>query len=166
MARKKKSCGSTPKKQSRYAKWITEEGLIKLTGWARNGLIDEQIARNMGVSVATLYRYKRDFPEIDEALKKGKEVVDLEVENALLRKALGFKETVSEPVKVKTVDYENGRKVQEREEVVFVEKEMYVPPDTGAICFWLKNRKPESWRDKKEVDATVNHRLEDLMIED
>lgn len=51
-----------------------------LESWARNGLTDEQIAHNMGINVATVYRYKNEFSNICEALKKGKEVVDVEAE--------------------------------------------------------------------------------------
>ena len=76
--------------KGKYAYWLTEEGLTLLEGWARRGLTDEQIAKNMGVNIATLYRWKDKYCDICEALKKGKEVVDIEVENALLKKALGF----------------------------------------------------------------------------
>lgn len=76
--------------QAKYKEWLTEEGLILLEGWARNGLTDEQIAHNMDISVATLYNYKKNHLEILEALKKGKEVVDIQVENALLKRALGY----------------------------------------------------------------------------
>ncbi|MEY8536809.1 transposase, partial [Blautia pseudococcoides] len=61
-----------------------------LEGWARDGLIDEQIAENMGIVPSTLYRWKNEHEEISEALKKGKEVVDRQVENALLKRALGY----------------------------------------------------------------------------
>lgn len=72
----------------KYQRWLEPDGLTLLEGWARDGLTDEQIAKNMGVSAATLYTYKKKHPEIFEALKKGKEVVDFEVENALLKSAL------------------------------------------------------------------------------
>ena len=74
--------------KGKYVEWTTEDGLVLLQGWARDGLTDEQIAHNIGIHVGTLYAWKNRHPEIDEALKKGKEVVDYEVENALLRKAL------------------------------------------------------------------------------
>lgn len=74
--------------KGKYEQWLTKDGLTLLRGWARDGLTDEQIAHNMGISTATLYNWKRDHLEILESLKKGKEVVDYEVENALLTNAL------------------------------------------------------------------------------
>ena len=75
--------------KGKYEYWLSSEGLLKLESWARDGLIDEQIAENIGINPATLYDWKKKYPEISEALKKGKEVVDIEVENALLKRALG-----------------------------------------------------------------------------
>lgn len=74
--------------KGKYAEWLTEDGLLLLKGWARDGLTDEQIAHNCGITPATLYNWKNKHVEIFDALKKGKEVVDYEVENALLAKAL------------------------------------------------------------------------------
>ena len=68
--------------KGKYEKWIKPEGLILLEGWARDGLTDEQIAHNMNISTTTLYDWKNKYPVISDTLKKGKEVVDYEVENA------------------------------------------------------------------------------------
>lgn len=74
--------------KGKYHEWLEPEKLTLLKGWARDGLSDEQIAHNIGVSPATLYNWKKDHLEILEAIKKGKEVVDYEIENALVKKAL------------------------------------------------------------------------------
>lgn len=74
--------------RGKYEYWLTPDGLILLEGWARDGLTDEQIASNVGITAKTLYEWKNKYSEICESLKKGKEVVDFEVENALLKKAL------------------------------------------------------------------------------
>jgi|SRR5579875_76499 len=126
--------------KGKFQYWLTEEGLIKIEGWARDGLIEEQIAENMGISRGTLQDWKNRFPDISDALKRGKEVIDRQVENALLRSALGFEyeEEVATP----------------RGEVVTVRK--YEKPNTTAQIFWLKNRKPEIWRDKQEVKHEGN----------
>ena len=71
------------------SKWDKiKDKLTLVEGWARDGLTDEQIAKNLGISKTTLYKYKNEHSELFELLKKGKEVVDYEVENALLRNAL------------------------------------------------------------------------------
>lgn len=124
--------------KGKYQKWLEPENLIRLEGWARDGLTDKVIAANIGITPSTLYEWKKSYPEISESLKNGKEVVDRMVENALLKRALGYQyEEVSEK-------YEMGilteRKVTKKE----------VIPDTTAQIYWLKNRKPEVWRDKRE----------------
>lgn len=130
--------------KGKYQEWLEPEGLLKIEGWARDGLTDEQIAYNMGISTATLYNYKKNHIEILESLKKGKEVIDRQVENALLKRSLGYKykETTRELT-------ENGIKITK-----IVEKE--VVPDTTAQIFWLKNRKPAEWREKQNVELTGN----------
>lgn len=127
--------------------WLTKEGLLKIEGWARDGLVEEQIAKNIGVSRSTLSNWKNKHPLITRALAKGKEVVDREVENALLKKALGY--TYEEVI---TMRQEVEEDVYEDVEVKRIKKQ--VPPDTTAIIFWLKNRKQDTWRDRKEFDHT------------
>lgn len=75
--------------KGKYEKWLKEDNLLLLEGWARDGLTDEQIAKNIGIGERTLYEWKEKYPQISQSLKKGKEVVDYEVENALLSSALG-----------------------------------------------------------------------------
>jgi len=74
--------------KGKYEKWLTPEGLTLLEGWARMGLTDEQIAHNVGISRSTLSEWKIKFADISDALKKGKEVADFQVENALFKSAL------------------------------------------------------------------------------
>ena len=76
--------------KGKYQEWLTPEGLLKIEGWARDGLTDEQIAEKIKITPSTLYEWKKRYSEISEALKKGKEVVDRQVENALLKRALGY----------------------------------------------------------------------------
>lgn len=129
--------------KGKYQEWLEPEGLLKIEGWARDGLTDEKISEKMQINVATLYRWKNDYCEICEALKKGKEVVDRQVENALLKRALGYE---YEEVKEK---FENGICVER----TITKKE--VVADTTAQIFWLKNRKPDEWRDKPEAEQST-----------
>lgn len=140
---------------AKYEKWIMPEGLIKIEGWARDGLTNEQIAHNIGVQRETLQVWIRKYPEIDRSLKQGKEVVDRQVENALLKRALGYEYT--ETMIEQSAD---GRKIRETvKEVV---------PDVTAQIFWLKNRKPAEWRDRKDisVEGEMNNPFKDLSTDD
>lgn len=128
--------------KGKYEYWLTPEGLLKIEGWARDGLTDEQIAKNIGISRSTLNVWKDRYSDISDALKKGKDVIDRQVENALLRRALGYE---YEEVKEK---FEYGV-ITER---TVTKKE--VVPDTTAQIFWLKNRKPDKWRDKPGYEDT------------
>lgn len=138
--------------KGKYQRWLEPDGLILLEGWAREGLTDEQIAANCGITASTLYDWKNRFEQISEALKKGKEVVDIQVENALLKRALGY-EYIEERIEVSEKD---GKKVIQTTKTVI--------PDTTAQIFWLKNRRPDRWRDKpvtldttqSAVDAFIN----------
>lgn len=157
------------KKETRGRKGLYEEFvkpfLLQVEAWARDGATDEIIYKKLGISKNSFYDYKKKYQEFADTLKKGKEIVDIEVENALLKKALGFKETFKKAVKVKRVEYDNGRRELEKEEVVMVDEEVYVPPDTASIVFWLKNRRPDKWRDKQNVEVVVNE-LENLPPEE
>ena len=143
---------------AKYSKWITEDGLILLQGWARGGLTEEQIAKKCSVSPSTLSEWKNKFPEIAEALKEGKEVIDTLVENALLKRALGYEyiETTHERVKVGVDD--DGQPIHEMALTKTVTK--MVIPDTTAQIFWLKNRKKAEWRDNAERIEMEREKLE------
>ena len=119
----------------KYQYWLTDDGRTLLQGWARDGLTDEQIAHNIGITATTLYVWKNKYPEISEALKKGKEIADYEVENALFKRATGY-EYCEDSVEIGP----QGKKIKQTMK--------HVPPDTGAIAIWLKNRRPDKWRDK------------------
>lgn len=133
------------------SKWNeVKEKLVLIEAWARDGLIEEQIAKNLGISVATLSNYKNEHLEFLEALKRGKEVVDVEVENSLLKRARGY--CYNEIVQELVYDKETGESALQVTKVVKKE----VAPDTTAQIFWLKNRKPKEWRDKQEIEMNAN----------
>ena len=87
-----------------------------IEGWARDGLREEDIAHNMGIAYSTLRDWKKKYPAILAAIKKGKEVVDYAVESSLLKESL------------------NG--------------------NVTAMIFWLKNRRPDKWRDRPETQKS------------
>ena len=140
--------------KGKYEYWLTPEGLLKLEGWARDGLTDEQIAQNMVIGYSTLQTWKMKYQDIRDTLKRGKEVVDLQVENALLKRALGYEyEEVSEK-------YESGTLTEKK-----VTKKQVVP-DTTAQIFWLKNRRPDKWKDKQDVQVSGELKEEQTNLDD
>ena len=58
--------------KGKYKEWLTEEGLLQLEAWERDGLTDEQIAANMGIGYTTLQTWKSKYQDIQDTLKKGK----------------------------------------------------------------------------------------------
>ncbi len=250
---------------AKIEQWLTEEGLLQLEAWAREGLTDEQIAKNMGICRDTLIQWKKKYSDISDTLKRGKEIVDIQVENALLKRALGY--TYTEVTKERIVDtgqkkrhggetelteqewffaqkYFNGKcaycgedtshptkdhikplisggtlrmdnvlpccqkcnsSKKDNEMISWFEAQKFykperlskivdyinlvlslkampsstselvvtkevtkeVIPDTTAQIFWLKNRKPEEWRDKKNVEhrGAVNNPFATLSTE-
>lgn len=127
--------------KGKYQRWLEPDGLTRLEGWARDGLTEAQIAQKMRVSMSTLSDWKNRYPVILESLKKGKEVVDIEVENALLKRALGYEYT-----ETMTEESEDGYKVRKTRK--------FIPPDVTAQIFWLKNRRAEVWREKQIVEVS------------
>ena len=152
--------------QSKAEKWLEPDGLLRIEGWARDGLTEEQIAKNMGVSRSTLSDYKVKYPDILRAIKNSKEVADREVENALFNKATGYTVKLKKPMKVRHVEYDEqtGRKIAEYERIEYIEEEVHVPADTTAQIFWLKIRKSNEWRDKVTVtDESSLEKLDELI---
>lgn len=139
--------GQTVIAKGKYAEWITDDGLLRIEGWARAGLTDKQIVHNMGISLSTFYQWQIDYPELSEALKKGKKPVDDEVENALLKSALGFE---YEEVVTEIIESPDGT---QRKHIRRIKR--YSPPSNTAQIFWLKNRRPDRWREKQDMNINA-----------
>jgi hypothetical protein len=128
--------------------WLTKEGLMLIEGWAKDGVRELDIAHNMGISESTFNRWKVKYEAIGNALKTSKAVADRIVENALFRRATGFEYT-------ETVEERVFNKVTNKFEMVVTKKmNKVVLPDTTAQIFWLKNKKPAEWRDRREIEST------------
>lgn len=137
--------------------WLEEENLILLEGWMRDGYTLNDIANIIGISLSTLYAWREKYPEIAKALKRGSEVVDYKVENALLKLALGYrtKETkvIVERNKV------TGQVIKTSTETI--EKE--AAPNVIACQVWLYNRQPNKW--KRNRDKLIDIGDEDKSIQ-
>lgn len=131
-------------RKGKYHEWLTEEKLNLIEGWRRNGLTDEQIAQNIGISKVTLYDWEKKFPDFLNSLKKGKDEADIQVENALFKSACGY-----DYVEV-TEELKWDHKSQSYVMMVTKRQKKHMPASQTAQIFWLKNRRAEAWRDKND----------------
>lgn len=118
--------------------WISEKGLLQLKDWANAGLTDREIARSIRISNTTLWKWRKTYPEIDEAIEEGRKPVVLDVENCFIASCKD--RYVDE---VKTIEAPSG-------DVTTVTTRKFIPAKTGAMIFFLKNRYPEKWREPVE----------------
>ena len=116
---------------------------------AQDGLIEEDMAKLLGVSVCTFNVYKLQFPEFLQALKEGKAPVDDAVESALLKSALGY-----------DLDYVEEKLDQNGNVVETKRGATHVKPNPTSIIFFLKNRRPEKWRDKVDIAHSGEIKIE------
>ena len=152
--------------RAKYQEWIDDpDKKTLLSGWARKGLSDQQIAKNIGISRSTLNEWRKKYPDISDTLKKGKEVADAEVENALYLKCIGHKVQLKKTFKVKKIEYNDaGRKIKEEEHLETGEDEVYIPPNTKAIIFWLTNRMREDWKERQNTQMEQDETEESGVI--
>lgn len=142
--------------ESKVDYWLTEDGLLLIASWSRDGIIQEDICQKMGISRETLRKWRKRYPEIDEAMTKSKEIIDYQVENALLKSALGYtKKTIKVTLGKKIV---NGETFDVLKETTTEE----VGPNVTACMAWLNNRKHDQW--KRNRDKTLELSEEDNNI--
>lgn len=143
-------------KDSKVDYWLTEDGLNLIRSWSRDTFSKKEIADRMGITPATLNNWCEKYEEIDEAIKTTKELIDYQVENAVLKAALGYK---TKEIKV-TVGKKmiNGEMVEMLKETTVKE----VPPNVNAAIFWLNNRKFDDW--KRNRDKVVEVDPEDQQV--
>ena len=108
---------------------------------AKIGATEEQIAEFFEVTYQTVYNWKQSNEAFREAMLAGKEIADAAVERSLFQRATGYSHAEEK------IFCSNG-------EVVRAESTKHYPPDATSCIFWLKNRKPDDWRDKREVTGS------------
>lgn len=137
--------------------WLSDDGLILIEAWARDGYTLSEIAQRMGVARYTLSKWRQRYPEITKALNTGKELIDYKVENALLKAALGY---TTKEIKVTL-----GKKIVSGEvfEVLKETTTREVAPNVTACMAWLNNRKHDQWKrnrdkviDLDEEESNIN----------
>ena len=137
--------------------WLTDDGLLLLECWARDGYTMMDISNRIGIDNDVFLRWKDRYPEIRQAVSKGKELVDYEVENALLKSALGYK---TKEVKV-TTTMRYGKVVETIKETT--DKE--VAPNVTAIQMWLYNRQKDKWKNMSSSKNMFEELEEDSSFE-
>lgn len=135
----------------KYEFWLKEENLQKIQEWALQGHRHEDIAKCMGINVSTLYAWCNAHKEIYEALKTTKDFADVQIENSLYKKAMGYNVVL------------HKQKVTKDGIVVNYEEEQHIPADTIAQIFWLKNRKPNDWREKVVAEVNGDGMVKDIL---
>lgn len=161
--------------RAEYKKWLEPDNLTRLRSWARDGLTNEQIAKKIGVRRQTISEWSKKYPDIADALKKGKEVVDSEIEDSLISVMKKHTITTTQYKMVKKDDFNlkaerskfaniykldhpdatkneiliaTAENVEVYEKIPISKTVTEVDPNTSAIIFWLKNRRPDVYRDQ------------------
>ncbi len=143
--------------RARYEYWLSDDGLMLVAAWTRDGLTDAQIAGKMGVSRSTLSDWKAKYPEIADNMRRSKDAVDVEIENALYKNAVGYFYEEEQAIKIRDVKYgETGKKISETERIKVVKVKRWHEADVPAQIFWLKNRRPDAWRDRHLLELEDN----------
>ncbi|MFS7400693.1 helix-turn-helix domain-containing protein [Carnobacterium maltaromaticum] len=132
-------------KKGRKSKYDTHVAprLQEIEWWCREGLTEIEICKRLDVAESTFNNYKREFSELMESLKKGKEIADYQVEDALYKRAIGY-EYEEETRQLTDLGFTTTKIVTK-----------HVSPDTGAIALWLKNRKRDSWQNTNTLDERL-----------
>lgn len=144
----------------KYKYWLKDENLAKVTKWAQEGLFDCQIAEKMGINKSTFYEWLKNYPEFSDAIKKGKEIADKEIVNALYKRALGYNyKEVKEEYAVNADGADNEGKPNKEITVTYKSE----PPNTAALIYWLNNRRPDEWSNKSKLDVNGNINIADVL---
>lgn len=113
------------------------------------GGTEAQLAESLGVAIQTTYNWRKLFPEFLEAIKRGKQAADDNVEASLYQRAMGYSHPDTHIAVLR-----DGTVIEHP----IIKR---YPPSETALIFWLKNRRPREWRDRIEVHAEVEHKLND-----
>ncbi len=144
--------------ESKVDYWRTEDGLLLINAWARDGYVLEEIAKRIGVSRLTLSNWRKRYPDINDALNTGKEIIDYKVENALLKAALGYE--------TKEIKVTLGKKIVNGEIVEMLKETTtkQVAPNVTACLAWLNNRKFDQWKRNRDKVVEIDEEDQNINI--
>lgn len=148
--------------RGRKEKYTThvKPNLEKIEEWISEGEPEYVIAKKLGVSKDSWFRYKKEMTEFSYSIKKGQQNLEKFVEGQLIKKCKGF--YVEE---IKTYIEKTGLIENEREKKKIEKYKRYIPPSDTSIIFALKNLNPEKWKDRQEYKQNINQRIENLVID-
>lgn len=138
--------------KGKYQQWLEPENLERITNWAANGLTYAEMAKSMGVSEKTLYSWLNTHGEILQAIKKGRAMSCQAVENALFRRATGYDYEDTDVTEEYKGEMRDGKPTNGQITRREVKHARHVPPDVGAVIFYLKNRMPDRYSDRRVVE--------------
>jgi hypothetical protein len=119
------------------------------------GATDKDLAAFFEVNEDSIHEWKKVYPEFSESIREGKKIADMEVVSALFNSAKDRIVIEQQAVKLRTVSWKNGKKCED-ERVELIEVQKVIPSDFRSQQFWLKNRQSETWRDKQEVQHSLD----------
>jgi transposase-like protein len=133
-------------KARRYTikEWLKPDKLRQIAAWSTKGMTQAEIAKTIGVADSTFKGWIGKYPEIKDAYREGAEQTDDKVEQALLRRALGYDHPVEKTMVELLPDGGRRQKVEKTT--------THIPPDPTSMIFWLKNRRASEWRDRREME--------------
>lgn len=129
---------SKPGRKSAYEEKIKPR-LSDIAEWVQNGATEASIAKKLGITQKTLIKYKSLKSELVNILKSNREIATDEIENSMFRAACGEIRTVRKYMKCKRVEYIDGKRSYEHEEMIPYDEEIYIPPNTTAAIYLLKH---------------------------
>ena len=140
--------------KAKAEQWFTRDNLRRILLWAQSGYTDKEIAALMNIGHTTFYRWRESFPVFRDTLTRGRALACDKVEDELFSRCQGKTVKLAEDIKIRRIEYDpvTGHKLREFEEIEPVEKEIYVPADVRAQIYFLNNRRPEDWGDKRTVE--------------
>ena len=159
----------TESKTYKYKTYV-EPRFEEIKAWVRDGLIEEDIAKRLGIAYSTFREYKKKHSALSALLIRTKEIFDNQVVDALHKNTLGGIIELTVPMKIKKTFFNSlGKKEREEEEIVYVKTQEYIKPDTMAQIYWLNNRQKEKWKShpieetrEKESESKLNELITSL----
>lgn len=145
------------KNSSLVDEWLEDDKLMLIEAWARD-CTKKEVAERIGIACSTLKYWEDNYPEIKRALSAGKEIVDYKVENALLKRALGY--TTQE------IEVTIGKQIKAGEVFMITKKTTTkeVAPDVTACLAWLNNRRPDKWKRNRDREIELDDEDNNIQI--